>query len=241
MVAEVHKTSKKPAEHETRYRPLTAAEEEEAAKQLAEYERLFGRDGVGLYRVELMAVRYRRKDQPFPGMISIWERGSQLTEATMGKNMVQVGLCPGKSLGKNTCTGVIPDATNAEEFLLCPHCQTSWPPDAVITEQWFNLTVQNWATVIERVFIQTGFKADVVIKWYIDGGDIRRATLAQKEGDRWAKLLQTLRARRSSRIGVYSLKKIIKDTSAGATLYSRFRAFIEADPYTYKRKVDVHV
>jgi hypothetical protein len=209
--------------------PLTASEEESLRQRLIEFEQQFGRDGTAKYRIEVQMARYKRRDVPFPGFLTVWERGSVESENLIGTNMTHVFFCPGSDIGKNNCTAIIPDAANAEGLFFCPACKTSWNEKQVITERWYRLPVEHWATVLTRVYTYTHFRADVYLKWYVDPVDIRAVTHMQKEGDRYGKNLRKLRLDREKRVIIYPQKNIIKDTSAGASLYNRMKALLLTD------------
>jgi hypothetical protein len=109
---------------------------------------------------------------------------------------------------------------------VCPACGNVWKSEACIGELFFKLTMRGWADVIYRYFRQFDYDCDIYLKHARE--DIRSVSLAQQERQTWkgSQMLSSARDKRARHI--YPLRNIIKDTSAGANVLSRFYAFLTA-------------
>lgn len=200
--------------------PILTDEEKDIIRQKQEaLDKLLADGGIGKYKIDLNFKSGYSTLKPSAGMISFWDSGKKFH----GGGDTKIYLCPGKSLGKNTCEAPISETAQGYGFLLCPKCQTLWPAKDAIGEMMFRLTSNGWASVLMRYFVHLDMNADLRIKYPPD--DIRSVTFKNVErfsGDS----LDKARGRRQTRI--YLVRSLIKDTTAGADLYQRILAFINA-------------
>lgn len=202
---------------------LTGEEKERYAKQLTALGKLLEDKSVkAKFKLEIMFGKKRSMSQPTPGVLSFWGSGTKLH----GGGDEKLYLCPGSRLGRNNCTALLLDRYNSAQGIVCPTCGTVWKHEEVIGELFFNLPMRKWAEVLFTYYRLCDYNADIYLKHARD--DIRSVSLAQKDKQTWrgSQRLEGVRAKRARHI--YPLRNIIKDTSAGADLLSRFYAFLVA-------------
>lgn len=176
---------------------------------------------VAKYKVEVMFTDNRSLHRPFDGVISVWTNGG----AYHGGGDQAVYLCPQphRDDTRRYCGSPIDLAFVADGFALCPVCHQKTPPDELCNAVGYKLTFQNWMRVMVRAFRRLECNADVRIKYFI--GDLRTATEIEQNGKFGGEVMRKFgRTRRD--VATYPLERIIADTTAGASLESRFRAFL---------------
>jgi len=202
---------------------LTNEEAERFAKQATVLAKLLADKEVkAKFKIEILFGKQRSTSNPTPGVMSFWGSGAKLH----GGGDDKLYLCPGSRLGKNQCQALLLDQYNNSQGIVCPACGTMWRHEDVIGELFFNLPMRKWAEVIYRYYRLCDYNADIYLKHAKE--DIRSISLAQVDKATWkgSQALERTRARRARHI--YPLRNIIKDTSAGADLLSRFYAFLVA-------------
>lgn len=177
-------------------------------------------EGKAKYKIELFFSRARSMRKPTPGIVSFWESGSRLH----GGGDTKLYFCPGKSLQRNNCEALIPDSGNASAILFCPSCGTSWKGPDAIGEHLGNYPMRMWADVLHHYYVRLDYNADIYLKYARD--DIRTVAMIEQAKQKGGEVLDRVRDRRAKL--VYPLARIIKDTSAGSTLLSRFYALLTA-------------
>lgn len=202
---------------------LSGEEKERYAKQMTALAKLL-QDNTkkAKFKLEVMFGKKRSTSQPTPGVLSFWGSGTKLH----GGGDEKLYLCPGSRLGRSNCSALLLDRYNSGHGIVCPTCGTVWKHEEVIGELFFNLPMRKWADVLYKYYRLCEYDADIYLKHATD--DIRSISLAQSEKATWkgTQVLERTRARRARHI--YPLRNIIKDTSAGADLLSRFYAFLVA-------------
>lgn len=200
---------------------LTAEEAERFAKQAAVLAKLLSDKEVkAKYKLEILFGKARSMAKPTVGVLSFWASGAKLH----GGGDDKLYLCPGLRLGRNQCQALLLEQYNNSQGIVCPSCGTMWKHEEVIGELFFNLPMRKWAEVIYKYYRLCDYNADIYLKHAPE--DIRSVAKAQSDKATWAgtKALDRTRDRRAKHI--YPLRNIIKDTSAGADLLSRFYAFL---------------
>src|SRR5690606_23620394 len=134
--------------------------------------------------------------------------------------------CPGSRLGRSDCAQPLFDYSNTGMSVICPSCGQVWEQAAVIGEIFFRLPMYKWAVVLHRYFHQFDCNCDIYLKHAPD--DIRSVSLAQAAKATWEGSKKLARVRDKRARFVYPPHNILVDTSAGADLISRFRAFLTA-------------
>ena len=189
-------------------------------KRMLAMDKLLADQQVAKYKIEIMFTRLRSRNGHYPGAISLWESGSKLH----GGGDAKLYECPGKSLGKNECMGIIPDVSNGYGFLVCPTCKEVWKGEQVHGEIMARNTTQNWAILLLKYFARLDHNADLYMKHPRE--DIRVAAKLEQEkqlgGEKLAK------ARAGMRLAIYPLRNLIKDSATGADLLGRISAFLHA-------------
>ncbi len=200
---------------------LTPDEAERYAKQAKVLSKLLeNKSVVAKYKIEVMFGKQRSVHRPTPGILSLWMSGSKLH----GGGDDKLYLCPGKRLQRNTCESLLLENYNTSRGIVCPSCGTIWKHEEVIGELLLNLSMRNWAEVLYKFYRICEYNADIYLKYSRD--DIRTVAKAQAEKATWkgSQALERTREHRARQL--YPLRNIIKDTSAGADILSRFYAFL---------------
>jgi len=201
--------------------PFMDEEEKEALeKRKAALDKLLEEQNIAKYKIEILFAKGFSPNKPSAGIMSFWESGNKLH----GGGDTILHMCPGKDLGKNNCTAFIPDASHGYGFLICPKCHEAWEGTQVSGQIAFRLTAQDWAKVVLKYYQKLEMRADIYMKYHPQ--DIRTAAAREQASQHMGEVL--LGARRSRRPRIYPLANIIKDTSAGADLETRFLAFLRA-------------
>lgn len=199
---------------------MTVAEKERIEQKKAALDKLLEEHNLARYKIEILFGKGFSTVKPAHGGVSFWESGSKLH----GGGDTIMHLCPGKDLKVNECESFIPDASHGYGFLVCPGCHRAWEGEQVAGQILARLTVQDWAKLVLKYFLKLEMKADIYVKYHPD--DIRSAAAIEQAKQHMGDVL--MGARKSRKPRIYPLKNIIKDTSAGASLESRFLAFLRA-------------
>lgn len=203
---------------------LTADQQAEFEKRAIALRKLLSeRTIVAKYKIELMFGKARTNSaEPTPGMLSFWANGTKLH----GGGDEKLYLCPGNRTLKNGCRAILLDSYNGPTGIVCPHCGTTWKPEAVIGELLFNLPMRKWAEVIHTYFMLFESHCDIYLKYAPD--DIRSKTREQVGKSTWRNTQLLAKAREKRGKANYPLRNIVKDLNAGASLEQRLYAFLVA-------------
>jgi hypothetical protein len=203
---------------------LSDSETRAVTEKLKSLKKFFGEKVNARYKIEVQFGKSRSTWKPFHGAMSLYLSGTKLN----GGGDEKLYMCP-----REECSGIIlpierfvqETATHkAIARVPCPKCQLMWDENALVGEVFFNLTAKNWAEAIHKMFVRLDHNADIYLKYHRD--DIRyQASLEVAKG---AGGEEIAKARTSRGLHIYPLRNIIKDTGAGAQLYDRFLAFINA-------------
>lgn len=176
------------------------------------------------YKIEIQFGKARSTWKPFHGAMSLYLSGTKLN----GGGDEKLYMCP-----RNDCDGIIlPIDRFVEETkkgkaiarVPCPSCQIMWAEDDLVGELFFNLVAKDWASAVLKMFARLDHSADIYLKYHRK--DIRVQASIEMSKHAGGELLAE--ARKSRGLHIYPLKNIIKDTGAGAQLYDRILAFINA-------------
>jgi hypothetical protein len=211
-------------EHEQHDIELSDDEALAVAERLKALKKFFGEKVSARYKIEVQFGKARSTWKPFHGAMSIYLSGTKLN----GGGDEKLYLCP-----RDDCDGIIlPIDRFVEETkggqaiarVPCPSCQTMWAENDLVGELLFNLVPKDWALAVLKMFARLEHNADLYLKYHRE--DIRYQ--AGIEIARHAGGEMLAKARKSRGLHIYPLKNIIKDTGAGAQLYDRILAFINA-------------
>jgi hypothetical protein len=203
---------------------LSPVEMQEVADKLASLKKFFGEKVNARYKIEVQFGKARSTWKPFHGAMSLYLSGTKLN----GGGDEKLYICP-----RDDCSGIIlPIERFVEETpthkaiarVPCPECQIMWPENTLVGELFFNLTAKKWAEAVHKMFVRLDHNADIYLKYHRE--DIRYQTALEVAKNTGGELLAKARVTRG--LHIYPLANIIKDTGAGAQLYDRFLAFINA-------------
>ena len=204
-------------------KPLSAEEQAAVEQYVKTLGKMLESEGQkALYRLEVFFHSVRSTWKPTFGIVSFWAAGARLS----GEGDAKLYLCPGERLGKSNCEAIIPEAGMSDGKIFCPTCNMVWTQEQVIGEIMYRLTMQNWAHVLLRHYRTLGSNADITLKFSPD--ELRKATTSEQEKFKGGELMDSVRIKRIRQGAVYPLRNIIKDTTAGADMYSRVLAFLTA-------------
>ena len=203
---------------------LTEAEKAAVVAKSKALDELLSLKNLAKYKLEVMFGGERSMHRPFDGALSFWESGSKLHGGGDSKLYICDSIIDGR--GGRGCGAFIPDSANGLNFIACPKCNTLWRNEEIVGEIWFRLTMQKWAEVLLKWFQRMDHNADIRIKYART--DIRSVARAEQERQRGGELLAKARDPEVRATAIYPLANVIKDTAAGADLYSRILAFLSA-------------
>ena len=199
---------------------LTEEEELSLRARMSALDKLLSDQGLAKYKIELSFEYKRSRDLPTFGMMSFWESGSKFH----GGGDTKMYFCAGRKLKKNDCEAFIPDASTGYGHLVCPRCKIVWQGEQVDGEVGARLSMQGWATLIQRYFLRLDCCADIYLKF--PRQSLRAAASVEQNKQMMGDKLT--RARADIQKCIYPLRHIISETSAGADLHGRFVAFLRA-------------
>lgn len=177
---------------------------------------IMGYDGLRAgYKIELTFGPKRTSQGPNSVCIQMWESGKRFDGGGDDRMFWCRDVEQDSNLG---CGKPIPSGSIHAGIAVCPSCQMGIRADRLTGEQFHMITTQNLALKLESIFHDLKDNADIYCKYHPT--DIRYQAVLRERGFEKARQLKGL--------SIYPLKNIVKDTSAGATLAARFRAFLSA-------------
>lgn len=175
------------------------------------------------YRLELFLSEKRSSLNPYGGFVSAWSNGGY----AHGGGDETIYFCNAKTVRNGnevTCGKPLSIQFISAGKAVCQHCKTMLKSQDLTGQVFARLHGQQWARLLTRMFYRLEGSADLVL--CVMPGDLRQATAEERVKEHRGEVLDHVRLRRV-RV-VYPLDRIIKDTSAGADLERRIRAFLEA-------------
>lgn len=176
--------------------------------------------GRAKYKIELFFTQARSVQAPTVGILSFWESGARLH----GGGDTKLYICPGREKQISQCQAFIPDSGNSSSILFCPACGTSWKGADTVGEHVAKLTMQKWSELLVHYYARLEHNADIYVKHAKE--DLRTKAMIEQARQKGGEVLAKVRDKRA--IVLYPLANIIKDTAAGASLESRFKALLSA-------------
>lgn len=174
------------------------------------------------YVLEILFTDDRSLHKPFGGMLMVWTNGGY----AHGGGDEKVYLCPHK-VDKNGqtkhCGAPIPPSLVMHGLAACAVCKNPSHDKDLVGEVFFRIPMVSWAKVVERYFYRLDCQADIRIG--ILKGDLHAAAISEQERENRGDKLETVRKEREW--VKYSLPALIKDGTSGASLNSRFSAFLK--------------
>jgi hypothetical protein len=172
------------------------------------------------YKLEVAFSEDRSMHRPYKGFLTAWTNGG----FAHGGGDEGLYFCAGETREGKTCNAPLEHKWVGAKNAVCPFCKNVIDVKKLSGQIYGRLTSQNWAHLIVRGFHLLGGDADIRLGFY--SGDLRRAAVLEQETELRGDRLNKLRLDR--RWVLYPLKNIVKDTSAGASLYLRVRALLNA-------------
>jgi hypothetical protein len=203
---------------------LSPEEAHAVEQRKAALDKLLEDENIAKYKLEVMFSHRHTARSPTPGTVTWWESGTKLH----GGGDAKMYLCDNsvpemEGLG---CKKFIPDVSLGLSRIVCPHCLRLWKPEHLVGEIFYRLPLEKWADVLLSWYTRLDLKADIRIKY--GRMSIRDAQTMEAERKLRGELLEKARSFDKRSVYIYSLKNIIKDTSAGADLRGRILAFLRA-------------
>lgn len=206
---------------------ITAEDREALAQKMEALDKLLTEEEKkAKYKLEVFFSDERSMHKPFGGTVTWWESGTKLHGGGDSKMYACDNNASYPHLAGKGCGALMPDSSSGFSFLVCPKCGALWKNEEVVGEVFYRLTVQKWAVVLLSWFRRLNHDADIRIKYSRD--DIRTAAMLETERNRGGEILHRVRSQERRSVSTYPLMNIIKDTSAGADLYQRILAFLQA-------------
>lgn len=173
------------------------------------------------YKIGLYFTGDRSARAPYKGFITLWTAGNDV-----GDGDRSLYLCPQLiSHGDRVrpCNAPLEYGMFTSQGAVCAKCRRHTKRDDLTGQIFARLTTQHWTVLVTRVFGILGCNADISVSYFQT--DIRRETARTDERGTRDALTQHRQARTEV---VYTLARLIRDTSSGATVESAVRAFLEA-------------
>ena len=176
------------------------------------------------YKLDVIFQRERSAHRAYPGMIVAWTNGS----FSHGGGDEAVYFCTSrveaKDGGERTCLAPIDLKLISGRVAVCPSCRTAVRPQELQGQRFARLHTQQWAELITKYFQLLECSADIRIGVF--ASDLRRVSNEELERDRGGERLY--RARNNRTYVIYPLSAIVRDTTAGADMQDRIKAFLSA-------------
>lgn len=148
--------------------------------------------------------------------ISVWESGKHFSGGGDDFMYWCADVHQGSDLG---CGGLIPSGLSGGGMAQCPHCHRMLNTDHLTGHRLFRkASLTRIAEFVEKTFHRLNDNADIYVKY--DKTDPRYLLQVSELGVAAADALLGLT--------IYPLGRIIKDTSAGASLLGRIKALLSA-------------
>jgi glutaredoxin len=178
--------------------------------------KLLAGDGLtAKYKIEVTFVAGRTTNGPNRLGIQVWESGKRLHGGGDDLAFFCKDTKKDSDLG---CWGVIISDNIKGGLAFCPHCKRAVNADRLTNMKIGYVTTQSLAKELAKLFRDLGSSADVYVKYHRT--DIHYIAMEKAKGPDVAKKLKGMH--------IYTLKNVVKDTSAGADLTKRFEAFLRS-------------
>lgn len=172
------------------------------------------------YKLELYFMEKRSIHKPFGGFLFAWTNGG----FAHGGGDESIYFCPTKLDSGKQCLHPIHIQFISKRVAVCEKCKQAHDPRHLVGQIWAKLSFQKWSELITRYFRILGSSAD--IRLGMMPGDLHGATKREMEKPCYGEILNKIRMERQWVI--YELHRIVQDTSNGAELEGRIRAFLSA-------------
>ena len=124
------------------------------------------------------------------------------------------------------CIGVLlPDHYDKGPMAICPRCHRTWLRTQLVGEMVYDATVDGWATHIERYMRALKMDCDIFLKRAKTGQSIIEADMIARHDPHGKDLLTKARKKEEA---LFTMGRIIAETSAGKPLHTAIRDFLLA-------------
>ena len=205
-----------PVEMETRRAHDAAIERAKVAPDDPEVVQTFEGEVRAKWKIEVTFVKNRTLTGLNAVGIQVWESGKHFH----GGGDALAFFCQDSREGhEEGCGGIIPqDNVAPNGIAYCPSCRRAVNAQFLANIRLGNVYMDSLAKSLEKLFRQLGSNADIFIKFH--KMDVRYIALERAKGPAVAAKLKGMH--------IYPLKNILKDTSAGALLVDRIKAFLKS-------------
>ncbi len=184
------------------------------------------------YKIQIWFKSDRSMHSPIAFTLSFWESGKRMHGG--GDEMMFIckrnedakdvtpfevaSVSKGKASARG-CGSLIPgEMVLPGGLAVCPHCGVKHKSTEIGDSIFYRATIDNAAKILETWWRKLDGNADIYAKY--SPTDPRTKMMYQNYNH--------IVAREKKGLTIYPLKNILKDTSAGASVFSRFKAFITA-------------
>jgi hypothetical protein len=174
------------------------------------------------YAIRLM-FKDRSQRGPFLGLMTVWQHGGLKDGG--GEQLVYFCTRPVEKNGQTKlCSSPLPPYLLGNEVAVCPACKQPSRPDQLCGQVLSRTDLDGWTQLLHKVFLALNCSADIRVT--LEGGSLIQADEQEHMKAHNGDVLNAVRA--SRRTIIYSLKRIVEDTSAGSAVLTRFKAFLGA-------------
>lgn len=199
---------------------LTADQREVLEKTAKAHKLLTEHKPTFQIRTMFKAVSQR---QPYLGIVTVWNNAA--SDGYVGAQMVYFCTKKVEKQGEmRVCSAPIPPALLSNRVAVCPECRQPSAPEELCGQIMGRFTLSGWAQMLSRLFFALGCDADLSVM--MEDGSLHEATDKEHERVHNGDVLNRVRA--SRRMVVYSLARIVQDTTNGSGVLARFKAFLSA-------------
>lgn len=203
---------------------MTSAEQLPVSPELeAEVQKVLGgidrRETQAAFKLEVFFKGGPRRMVPVRGVIACWTNGGYLN----GGGDASVYFCP-QNVDGTVCMEPIDLQFAVRGKVVCTKCRRLSATDALVGQIINEVTLQRWAQILVRLF--HCLRCDADLRICVERESLKQASELELARDRRGDEYAKVEAKREWI--TYPLANIIKDTSSGAGLETRFRAFLEA-------------
>jgi hypothetical protein len=174
------------------------------------------------YKLEISFSEERSAHRPFAGIVSAFSNGG----FAHGGGDEGIYFCPQPLEDGKLCYHPLDPIWLSNGHAVCPSCRNVLDPKKLTQFVFARLTMQHWAHQMLYFFRRLEHNADIRLVFMGQANDLRKATVTELEKSKRGDVMNGVRTRRHS--AIYPLANILKDTAAGADLYTRFRAFLNS-------------
>jgi hypothetical protein len=180
------------------------------------------------YKIQIWFKSERSMHKPVAFSLSFWESGKRLHGG--GDEMMFIcrrhaeapkatpfEVAAAHKATERGCDLLIPGGL-AQGIIVCPHCGLRHKPNEIGDSIFYRVSVDQAANILETWWSRLECNADLYAKYAPT--DPRTALMYQNYNHRVA--------REKKGLTIYPLENILKDTIAGSSIHSRFKAFITA-------------